>query len=312
MHTPILRNRPQECNEKKSPTDSRGERQSPPPYSSLPLRLQRDPQMTDRIATLLLALAGYAWGRAAVCWPSNATLAAELGKHPGTVKRIIAEAEAAGFLVRLPGRVERVFVLPWKVRGGGAKALPPGDQKRASRSATGARPESLKANQERKESAGGVMATQGPPPPAQDNPEAAQGYSGCPREHDLAAAAASKHETLSAMARDVLAGHSASRWFRAELAREGVFGDEALRALAGVPLAGAEPPAATIAAPPLALSAPSGRRSSLPPPRTPQPFRPAQGRRPGRFRGRGAVALGEILGHSQVAVSCGRAAMGEP
>lgn len=204
-------------------------------YSSLPIPLQRHPRMTDRIACLLLELAGYAWGRAAVCWPSNATLARSLGKHVDTVRDIIAEAETRGFLVRLDTDHGRVFVLTWKLHVGWGEAptplgdlAPPGPGAKApTQYCNGKKPE--------KRTGGGGRAAQGPPPPPDPNVERDVAAAAAVRAAvEQAEAAPLTAAELTEMARTVLSGGPLAGCYRAALALAGIVGDEALRALAGV------------------------------------------------------------------------------
>jgi hypothetical protein len=56
-------------------------RQAPPPpgrkpYSSLPDPLRDDPTIPPAAKSLLLILAGFAWGARPACWPSDRTLGA--------------------------------------------------------------------------------------------------------------------------------------------------------------------------------------------------------------------------------------------
>jgi hypothetical protein len=97
-------------------------RKAPPPpgrkpYSSLPDPLRDDPTIPPAAKSLLLILAGFAWGARPACWPSDRTLGARLGRSIPTVRRWLAWLAGRGLIARYPAdnATGREIALPWKL-----------------------------------------------------------------------------------------------------------------------------------------------------------------------------------------------------
>jgi hypothetical protein len=84
-------------------------------------RLLADPALTSTAKAVAVALVKFwAWGTKDHCWPSDATIAARVGRSAGHVQRCLRELERAGFIVRertaLVRNGRRIW-LTWRVDG---------------------------------------------------------------------------------------------------------------------------------------------------------------------------------------------------
>jgi hypothetical protein len=130
------------------------------PFASLPTALADDPTLAPLDKAILLVLAGHAWGGKDACWPSNATIAAKVGRSPGHVKRRLAGLEGRGLIRREPtteNRTGRQFRLLW--RDPPAAPMP-------SPARSPARPESDTSEGKKKERPESDSGRESPPPPA--------------------------------------------------------------------------------------------------------------------------------------------------
>jgi hypothetical protein len=90
---------------------------NPKPFAALPRFIADDPGIHPTDKAILLALAGFAWGKKSLCWPSNRTLAARVGRTPEHVQRRLVALEAAGLILREPcdtNRTGRTIRLLWR------------------------------------------------------------------------------------------------------------------------------------------------------------------------------------------------------
>jgi Helix-turn-helix domain len=145
-----LRARPPDC-------------KSPVPFSGLPSWIADDPNISPTDKVILLTLAGHAWGGKDVCWPSNATIAAKVGRTAGHVKRRLLVLEELGLIHREPSsmnRTRRQFRLLW--RDPPAAPMP-----RFARAT--ARPEALESQEKKIESGDGASCKVTPSPAKEES-----------------------------------------------------------------------------------------------------------------------------------------------
>jgi DNA-binding Lrp family transcriptional regulator len=86
-------------------------------WTSLPTWIADDPTLPPIDKAILLALVGHAWGGKDTAWPSNATIAAKVGRSVGHVKRRLALLEGRGLIAREAtnlNRTGRLFRLLWR------------------------------------------------------------------------------------------------------------------------------------------------------------------------------------------------------
>ena len=130
------------------------------PFAALPSSIADDPTISPTDKAILLVLAGHAWGGKDSAWPSNATVAAKVGRSPGHVKRRLGVLERLGLIRREAtgeNRTGRLIRLLW--RPSPDAPVPPGD-------GASARPESDSIQGKKKErAAAAATPTDGSPPP---------------------------------------------------------------------------------------------------------------------------------------------------
>src|SRR3954451_21091902 len=140
----------------------RADEPKPLPFVSLPSRIADDPTIPPLDKAILLVLAGHAWAGKDTCWPSNATIAAKVGRSPGHIKRRLAGLQGRGLIAREPSgenRTGRVFRLLWR-----ATPVMPARPTGGSL----ARPESDESQEQKKERPESDEGPGSPPPPAGD------------------------------------------------------------------------------------------------------------------------------------------------
>jgi hypothetical protein len=132
------------------------------PFAALPHDIAADPRLSPTDVRVLLAL--LFWARAAaICWPSDPSIAARIGRSVGTVQRSLRKLAALGLIERRPTRENptgRLILLRWRATPEAPAPQPP---------ASAARDEGrIEREQERP---GRGVGVQGPPPPAGDGGE---------------------------------------------------------------------------------------------------------------------------------------------
>lgn len=144
------------------------------PFAALPHDLAGDGRLTATAVRLALILCRFARGKPS-CWPSVATLAAELRRSRRTVQLALRQLEAAGWLRAAPAGnpTGRVLILAWRLPApGGATAGVPGAQATAPAPAPPVAPESEKGGEGNRPAAASARIG-GPPPPAAERRETA-------------------------------------------------------------------------------------------------------------------------------------------
>jgi hypothetical protein len=134
------------------------------PFAALPHDIAGDPRLSPTDVRVLLALTFWARGKAS-CWPSDRSIGTRIGRSPGTVQRSLRRLEGLGLIERRKtsdNATGRLLVLRWRSAPATAVSDPP---------AAPAREESGE-KQSKIQPPGGGMGLAGPPPPAEENPEA--------------------------------------------------------------------------------------------------------------------------------------------
>jgi DNA-binding MarR family transcriptional regulator len=132
------------------------------PFAALPHSIAGRPDITPTEKAVLLALLFWAKAKA-ICWPSDASIGARIGRSVGTVQRALRRLEALGLIVRqktADNPTGRLIVLVWVAER--LRATPPSPALEPP--APPARDEGR--NGERRKTAGGGCGPGSPPLPA--------------------------------------------------------------------------------------------------------------------------------------------------